>query len=127
MNPTVQSVLVGIGAIATIIAAVFTAIRSGGRKAKKIDDFLEDWYGEPERPGVPARPGVMERLAMHGADIATIKGELTTNGGKSLKDKVNSTDARLISVERKLNNQQPVTVNVTQTPAVVPPQSDQSG
>lgn len=114
MNPTVQSLLVGVGAIVTIIAAVFTAVRSGGRKAKKFDDFLEDWYGEPERPGVPARPGVMERLAMHGADIATIKGELTTNGGKSLKDKVNSTDARLINVERKLDSQQPVTVNVTQ-------------
>lgn len=29
---------------------------------KKVSGFLRDWHGEPERPGVPARAGVMERL-----------------------------------------------------------------
>ena len=30
---------------------------------RPMASLAEDWAGEPPRPGVPARPGVMERLA----------------------------------------------------------------
>ena len=29
---------------------------------RRLADFLDDWFGEPARPGVPARPGMGERV-----------------------------------------------------------------
>lgn len=30
--------------------------------ARRITHFLDDWQGEDARPGIPRRPGVLERL-----------------------------------------------------------------
>lgn len=46
-------------------------------KLRRIDQFLDDWNGQAERPGVPRRSGVMERLD-----------QLEHNGGTSIKDQV---------------------------------------
>lgn len=121
MSANVQAILAGLAALVAIIAAIFGAVRWGvgtsARKMRKVDTFLEDWYGEEERPGVPRRPGVMERLATSEAGqtrveetLTEIKRELTTNGGSSLKDRVVSMDGRLLDVEKKVGT--PVTVNV---------------
>lgn len=121
MSASIQAVLTGLGALVTIIAAVFAAVRwavgKSARQARRVDTFLEDWYGEEERPGVPRRPGVMERLAANEAGqerielaLTAIKRELTTNGGSSLKDRVVSVDGRLAEVEKRVGT--PVTVNV---------------
>jgi hypothetical protein len=44
---------------------------------RRTQQFLEDWFGEPERPGQKARPGAMARLA-----------QLETNGGTSMRDAI---------------------------------------
>lgn len=31
-------------------------------KIKRINNLMDDFFGEEERPGVPRRPGIMERL-----------------------------------------------------------------
>ena len=46
--------------------------------------FWDDWQGTPARPGHGEVPGVMQRLQ-------SIDGELTRNGGSSLKDQVFAT------------------------------------
>lgn len=46
----------------TIIGALVTLGKWSYRQFKAIDSLLEDWHGEPARPGVPGRLGVMERL-----------------------------------------------------------------
>lgn len=51
-----------------------------------LSDFLEDWNGRPDRPGVKGHPGAMVRLA-----------QLENNGGRSIKDTVERT-ARDLSV-----------------------------
>lgn len=56
---TILSIAGGLTTLA-IFVAIWRWVRSWG---KRIGDFLDDWNGEPERPGVPARPGVMQRLA----------------------------------------------------------------
>lgn len=48
---------------------------------RKTLQFLEDWNGESERPGVPARKGLMERLA-------SIEYEFQPNSGASFSDKL---------------------------------------
>ncbi|MBI1757969.1 MAG: hypothetical protein HYR62_01855 [Actinobacteria bacterium] len=68
-----------VGAAAVLFFATVT-----WRRLRRLWLLLDDWHGEPPRPGVPARPGVMVRLA-------SIEAELYPNGGTSLKDLVVAT------------------------------------
>lgn len=78
--------------IAGIIVAVTGAIIGINQVVlpmwKKVSDlfttwhkFIRDWEGEPAEAGRDAVPGVMERLNK-------LDGELSNNGGNSVKDKV---------------------------------------
>lgn len=57
---------------------------------RRWQQFLDDWFGEPARPGQKARPGAMERL-----------GQLETNGGLSLRDSVDRIERKLDAVDAK--------------------------
>ena len=46
----------------TILGTLVTLGKWSYRQFKAIESLLEDWRGEPARPGVPGRLGVMERL-----------------------------------------------------------------
>lgn len=74
--------LVGTGAL--VIRYVGSPLR---RLAQQNDEFREDWYGLPARPGRSAVPGVPERLAR-------IEQELRPNGGSTLRDAVNRLEQR---------------------------------
>lgn len=61
------------------------------RAARKLDQVWVDFIGQPERPGVKRRPGVMERLQ----DLEELRGmvkdvhhELAENSGSTIKDKI---------------------------------------
>jgi hypothetical protein len=60
------------------------------RIIKRVDEFIDDWNGTEERPGHPARPGVMARLEW-------IEHELKPNSGKSLRDSVDRIERELRS------------------------------
>lgn len=50
---------------------------------RRLDNLLEDWNGTEARPGVPRRPGVMERLERIEGDVAVIlrgPGDVTREG-----------------------------------------------
>jgi hypothetical protein len=57
--------------------------------------FIRDWEGEEPSDGRDAVPGVMARLNK-------LDGELTHNGGKSVKDVVVRTEERQNILEQKL-------------------------
>jgi len=57
--------------------------------------FMRDWEGEEAAIGRDATPGVMERLNK-------LDGELSNNGGKSLKDTVQRIEKRQNRLEQKL-------------------------
>lgn len=68
---------------------------------RKISHFIDDVAGEPARPGVEARLGLMERLSIveqkqdeHGAALDVVRHEVTTNHGSSLKDSVKRLELR---------------------------------
>lgn len=74
--------LAGLISVITVIAgAAWAMLRPLKRQADRIEAFWEDWIGTPAGPGRSAVPGVMERLQ-------SIDGELTRNGGNSLKNQV---------------------------------------
>lgn len=70
--------------------------------------FLEDWRGEPARPGIaPARLGVLERLSKLEADVSASRSQLTPNGGSSLLDKVDRIEAHTVPPEARMDADQP--------------------
>ena len=58
------------------------------RLADLLGEFPTDWKGTPARPGVEARPGVMESIADLRRQVAMIQAETKPNGGASLRDAV---------------------------------------
>lgn len=40
---------------------------------KRVSYLLDDWFGEPSRPGVPGRKGVMERMSDQDKAIAGVR------------------------------------------------------
>lgn len=84
--------IITIGAIAGAIAAVIAVIAVPIKKIKIfftwLDKFRRDWEGEEAEPGRDRVPGVMERLNR-------LDGELSNNGGSSLKDAVQRIEFKL--------------------------------
>ncbi|WP_157251027.1 hypothetical protein [Nonomuraea typhae] len=84
-------VFVVAGIIAAGLGLLFVLGRIGRRLWRifqGVDDFLDDWRGQPARPGHPPQPGVMERLEV-------IEHEVQTNDGSSLKDAVRRVEEKL--------------------------------
>lgn len=93
--------LAAIGVLIWVGVKVFPFLR-------KITHFIDDVAGEPARPGVVARPGLMERLsvveekqdeqsvslAQQSAALAVVRHEVTTNHGSSLKDAVKNLERK---------------------------------
>jgi hypothetical protein len=77
-----------ISMVAVIVGAVGAMLKPLKRQADRIESFWEDWQGTDAAPGHGRTPGVMERLQ-------SIDGELTRNGGNSLKDQVVETSRKL--------------------------------
>jgi hypothetical protein len=70
------------------MAVIVKTIRWGIAVARKIDEFLDDWVGEPARHGRAAVPGVMERLVSLEDKVNTVAHEVQPNSGTSLKDQI---------------------------------------
>ena len=83
MDPmTIAGIIIAItGAILGFTSVVYPLYKKINRLFDTWSSFTRDWNGEPEEPGRAAVPGVMERLNK-------VDGELTHNGGTSLKDAV---------------------------------------
>lgn len=100
-NDTLMMIIWGAGAVTAVLTAYLTTIKVIRPFAKRIlswintwENFMSDWAGEPDRPGVPGRAGVMERL--HRIDE-----QLHNNGGSSIKDSVDRIERRLEDGDQK--------------------------
>lgn len=99
----------GAGSIAFVGGAAWLVRKVRGFNTK-FDEFMEDWNGTKARPGVPHKPGVMERLSEQDVALAKIdsrviavENEINYNGGKSMKDIVHRVDGNLNHI-RKLTD-----------------------
>lgn len=100
------AILAMVSSIGLMLIAVMRPVRKRG---KQLDLFLRDWTGEPERPGVIRRAGVMERLSKleaqgltQGSQLDVIHAEVNFNHGGSIKDAVTRVDHRVADVSMHL-------------------------
>lgn len=96
--PALDTVLVWGGATTMLLAlgtAAWRLMRGGVRIARRVDHFIDDWYGEEGRPGIPSRPGVMERMSGIEDRLKVLEHEMYPNSGASLRDAVDLANERL--------------------------------
>lgn len=81
---------IGIGVVGGAIISIITLATLVGKPLRRLsrqnDEFREDWYGEPARPGRDAIPGVPERLSR-------IETELSASG--SVRESIVRIETRL--------------------------------
>ena len=97
LNPAwVTAALALVVAVAGCIA---WALRWGWRILTRTTRFLDDFFGEPARKGVPERPGVMSRLQSLTDEVTKVRAQVIPNGGSSLRDAVDrvSSDLKLVA------------------------------
>ena len=73
MPPELWQVVAVAGSALTGWVAWVKGVSPAVRWISSVKDKMDDLYGEAERPGVPARPGMMERLAETDLAVAEIK------------------------------------------------------
>ena len=83
----------------TAAVALAVAVAGGcawlGRRTWHVlhgaQEFLEDWKGHPQRPGVEGTPGVMARLQTVEFILGEVRTQVFPNSGGSLRDIVHRT------------------------------------
>jgi hypothetical protein len=90
-----SSIAIVIGAWFAVSKLIAPAVKRIKEIGKNLDNFIEDWHGKPAREGRDAVPGVMQRLN-------NIDGELTHNGGSSVKDAVQRIESGIIKINNRL-------------------------
>lgn len=73
------------GAILTIAALVKFVGRPLWKGWRRIDAFLQDWNGEPARPGRAAVPSMPERVSGVESRLTKVETQVTPNGGNTTR------------------------------------------
>jgi len=85
------------GAWLLLARVIFPIMKSAKKVIDQVDDFMEDWKGTETREGRIGTPGVMSRLNK-------IDGELSHNGGSSIKDAVDRIEKKIKEIDDRLEN-----------------------
>ena len=94
MTPLEQySLIVGIAVGGVSLA--LPMLKRARAAVKTWDSFMRDWVGEEAEPGRDRTPGVMERLNK-------LDGELSHNGGSSIKDAVHRIENLLCNLDDRM-------------------------
>jgi hypothetical protein len=90
-----------LAATVTAIGVIGVGVYKASKLTKRFIHFLDDYFGEEERPGFEGRPGLQERLRFMEEEIACISFEMRPNHGTSIKDAVARIEQRLDKLEQK--------------------------
>ncbi|MEU9888021.1 hypothetical protein [Sphaerisporangium sp. NPDC051011] len=98
-----DSVVINVFVVIGIVGGAVALVYKGGRFAmgiyRRISNFLDDWNGEPARPGVEERPGFPARIAAVEKEMAGVKA-IVSNG---LSHNVKDIQERVKGLEESLN------------------------
>ena len=89
-----------LAATVTAIGVIGVGVHKATLLIKRFIHFLDDYFGEEERPGFEGRPGMQERLAYMESEISCISYEMRPNSGTSIKDAIGRIEKRLEQLEK---------------------------
>ena len=89
-----------LAATVTAIGVIWVGLHKATKLVKRFIHFLDDYFGEEERPGFEGRPGMQERLRAIEMEIECISYEMKPNSGSSIKDAINRIEKRLDNLEK---------------------------
>ena len=92
--------LIMLAATITAIGIIAVGLHKTTKLVKRFIHFLDDYFGEEERLGFAARPGIQERLGYMESEISCISYEMRPNSGSSIKDAINRIEKRLDTLEQ---------------------------
>jgi hypothetical protein len=92
--------LIMLAATVTAIGVIGVGLHKTTKLVKRFIHFLDDYFGEEERPGFEGRPGMQERLKFMEEEIACISFEMRPNHGTSIKDAIARIENRLDKLEK---------------------------
>jgi hypothetical protein len=93
--------LIMLAATVTAIGVIGVGLHKATKLVKRFIHFLDDYFGEEERPGFPGRPGMQERLGYMESEISCISYEMRPNSGTSIKDAIGRLEKRLDALEQR--------------------------
>ena len=113
-QPYIVEIIIMVAAAITATTVIILGVNKLLKFNKKIIHFFDDFLGEEERPGSPARPGfsqrmgklencmerVNDRLNTIDYKIDAIEKELQPNSGTSLRDAIIRIEARVETLEK---------------------------
>jgi len=92
--------LIMLAATVTAIGVIAVGIRKATLLVKRFIHFLDDYFGEEERPGFPGRPGMQERMRIIEQELKCVSYEMRPNSGTSIKDAIARIEKRLEQLEK---------------------------
>lgn len=98
-SPTADGLLAA-AAVVTAVGVLWRSTRPARRLAKALRLFVEDWNGEPARPGRTATHPIPERLSR--IELQLVDLPQLTVGMEQLHTQARATAARVVSVDERL-------------------------
>jgi len=97
-NPLLDGILLW-GSVAVALTGIVTVlwrvVRTAVKLARRLEQVADDFFGEEGRPGVPARPGLLERVTGMEDRLLRVEHEMHPNDGGSLRDAVDMANRQL--------------------------------
>lgn len=103
---------VGVVGVLIVLGIVLKwVVTSVAPVVRRFNHFLDDFLGQPERPGREAQPGMMQRMANQDAvidrlvdSVALVSGEFKTNHGSTVKDDLKQIQASVSALSRRFDD-----------------------
>ncbi len=96
-----NELLMMLAATVTAIGVISVGVYKATKLVKRFIHFLDDYFGEEERPGFDGRPGMQERMRIIEQELKCVSYEMRPNSGTSIKDAINRIEKRLEQLERQ--------------------------
>ncbi len=93
--------LMMLAATVTAIGVIGVGLHKAIKLTKRFIHFLDDYFGEEERPGFEGRPGMQERMLIIEQELKCVSYEMRPNSGTSIKDAIGRIEKRLDQLEQK--------------------------
>jgi hypothetical protein len=92
--------LMMLAATVTAIGVIGVGLHKAIKLTKRFIHFLDDYFGEEERPGFEGRPGMQERMRIIEQELKCVSYEMRPNSGTSIKDAIARIEKRLEQLEK---------------------------